>query len=122
MATKTAKQEAIEQINANAHEAMQPINQMAQLRDSKARRMAEKKVTTYLSPMYRPYLGNVADITINGVTIFFPVDGNSYEVPSSFADEIARRRMAIDAMLTKQNRMADVANNSERSPGELKLF
>ena len=122
MAAKTVQQEAIEQINQNAAEAMRPVNYSAQLRDSRARRLSEKKVSTYLSPMYRPYLGNVADITINGVTIFFPVDGNAYEVPSSFADEIARRRMAIDAMLTKQNRMADVANNHESTPGELKLF
>ena len=114
---QTVKQQAQQQVNKLAHEAMQPINYASQLHESKLRRMAEPKVPMYLSPMYRPYLGNVADITINGVTIFFPVDGNTYEVPRAFADEIAR----IDAMLTKQNKMADVANNYERTPGELKL-
>ena len=118
---QTVKQQAQQQVNKMAHEAMQPTNYASQLHESKLKRMAEPKVPMYLSPMYRPYLGNVADITINGVSIFFPVDGNTYEVPRSVADEIARKRMAIDAMLTKQNRMADVANNYERTPGELKL-
>ena len=75
---QTVKQQAQQQVNKLAHEAMQPINYASQLHESKLRRMAEPKVPMYLSPMYRPYLGNVADITINGVTIFFPVDGNTY--------------------------------------------
>ena len=46
MAAKTVKQEAIEQINQNAAEAMRPVNYSAQLRDSRARRLSEKKVST----------------------------------------------------------------------------
>ena len=83
---QTVKQQAQQQVNKMAHEAMQPTNYASQLHESKLKRMAEPKVPMYLSPMYRPYLGNVADITINGVSIFFPVDGNTYEVPRSFAD------------------------------------
>ena len=43
-------------------------------------------------------------------------------IPQTFADEITARRMAIDAILTKQNRMSDVSSNAEASPGELELF
>jgi hypothetical protein len=82
----------------------------------------EDKVPMYLSPMYKPYFGNVMTVSINGISIFFKVDGSIQQVPQTFADEIASRRLAIDAILNKQHRMADIANNSEKSPGELALF
>lgn len=82
----------------------------------------EDKVAMYLSPMYRPYFGRVMRVSINGVSIYFKVDGSTQLIPTTFADEVTRRRMAIDAMLTKQGRMADVAGNHEASPGELKIF
>lgn len=84
--------------------------------------LKEKLVPVYLSPMYRPYLGKVMNVDINGVSVFVPIDGQTYNVPLTFADEITRRRMAVDAMLTKQDRMADIHNNHEGSPGELKMF
>lgn len=83
---------------------------------------AEDRVPLYLSPMYRPYFGQVMRVMINGVSIYFKVDGSSQMIPQTFADEITRRRMAIDNTLTKQNRMADIANNNETAPGELTLF
>lgn len=82
----------------------------------------ETKVPMYLSPMYRPYFGNVMTVMINGISIYFKVDGSTQMVPKTFADEITSRRMAVDAILTKQNRMSNVANNVESAPGELKLF
>lgn len=82
----------------------------------------ESKVPMYLSPMYRPYFGQVMRVMINGVSIYFKVDGSTQMVPETFADEITRRRMAIDNMLTKQNRMSDVHSNQETAPGELSLF
>lgn len=83
---------------------------------------AEEKVPMYLSPMYRGNFGRVMRVMLNGVSIYFPVDGTTHNIPQSFADEIARRRMAADNMMTKQNRMADISNNAERSPGELNVF
>jgi hypothetical protein len=82
----------------------------------------EPKVPMYLSPMYRPYFGNVMTVSMNGISIFFKVDGSIQQVPQTFADEITARRMAIDAILNKQHRMADIANNVEKTPGELALF
>jgi hypothetical protein len=84
--------------------------------------MQEPSVPLYLSPMYRPYLGNIMQVSLNGILIYFPVDGSTKMVPRSFADEITRRRMAIDAMLTKQHRMTDIKANYEGAPGELSLF
>ena len=82
----------------------------------------EAKVPMYLSPMYQPYFGKVMRVSINGITIFFKVDGKAQLIPKTFADEITSRRMRIDTMLTKQGRMARVTENFEKSPGELKLF
>ena len=83
----------------------------------------EKKVTTYLSPMYRPYFGNVMTVTINGVSIRFPVDGSKQEIPATFADEIERRRRNIDNIEKKQKRMAAVRENEDKgSIGSLSLF
>ena len=83
---------------------------------------AEEKRSIYLSPMYRPYLGNVMPVSINGITIFFPVDGQPHTVPATFADEIDAKRMAIDDIIYKQERMSDVSNNAESRPGELPLI
>ena len=83
---------------------------------------AEERVEVYLSPMYRPYFGNVMCVAINGISIYFPVDGKPYKVPKTFADAICERRMAIDAILNKQDRMANVSANSEQTPGELSIF
>ena len=83
----------------------------------------EKKVTTYLSPMYRPYFGNVMTVTINGVSIRFPVDGSKQEIPATFADEIERRRRNIDNIEKKQKRMAAIKENEDKgSIGALPLF
>lgn len=105
------------------HEARK---QLQQAQDSKSQLvkqyMAEETVPMYLSPMYRPYFGNIMTVSINGIMIAFPVDGSTKQVPRTFADEITRRRMAVDAMLTKQNRMHEVSNNHESAPGELSLF
>ena len=82
----------------------------------------EEKVPMYLSAMYAPYFGKVMKVSINGVYIHFPVDGNTYKVPKTFAAEITARRMAIDAIQAKATRMSDVTKNFERTPGELALF
>lgn len=84
--------------------------------------LAEERVPMYLSPMYQAYFGKVMMVSINGVKIYFKVDGSTQNIPQSFADEITRRRMCVDASLTKQGRMADIASNSETAPGELKVF
>jgi len=82
----------------------------------------EKKVPMYLSPMYAAHFGKVMRVMINGISIFFKVDGKTQNVPKTFADEIDRRRIAVDTMLSKQTRLSEVKNNAERTPGELNLI
>lgn len=83
---------------------------------------SEEKVPMYLSPMYASHFGRVMQVMINGISIFFKVDGSTQMVPQSFADEITARRMAVDAILTKQSKMSDISSNAETSPGEITLF
>ena len=84
--------------------------------------MHEEKVERSLSPLYEPYLGKVIQISINGITIAFPVNGSTHKVPQSFADEIDSRRMAIDASLLKAKSMSNISANKESYPGELQMF
>lgn len=83
---------------------------------------SETKVKVQVSPMYRPYFGNIMPVVLNGISIYVPIDGNVHSVPKSFANEIERRRKAIDTILLKQRRMSEVQSNFESTPGELQLF
>jgi len=82
----------------------------------------EPKVPMYLSPMYRSYFGNVMRVMINGISIYFKVDGSSQNVPQTYADEITSRRMSVDRILTRQRRLSNVSANYESAPGELALL
>lgn len=82
----------------------------------------EEKVPMYLAPLYQPYFGKIMQVMINGVCIAFRVDGSTQMVPQSFADEINERRIKVDAILNKQNKMSNIQNNLESAPGELALF
>ena len=76
----------------------------------------EEKVSIHLSPMYRPYMGNVLTMTVNGITVAVPVDGKSYTVPKTFAEHIDARRIKIDNILKKTDTMANISENFEASP------
>lgn len=83
---------------------------------------AQEKVERSVSPLYEPYLGKVLQISINGITIAFPINGSVHKVPQSFADEIDSRVMAIDATINKAKKMSAYQTNSESYPGELQMF
>ncbi len=82
----------------------------------------EEKVAVHISPMYRPHFGNVLILTVNGITVGVPVDGNAYKIPKTFAEHVSARVAKVDAIIKKTNQMADIKSNFESSPGELELF
>lgn len=84
--------------------------------------MAEEMVEMYVSPTYRRWFGNVMPVTINGITIMFPIDGSTHSIPKTFADEITNRRVLIDKINFATDSMSDVRNNAEQAPGELELI
>lgn len=84
---------------------------------------AEKKVPVTLAPSYANHFGKVMYVTINGISVAVPVNGMTYEIPETFAAEVHRRRLAVDAIERKQKAMADISKNFDgRSPGQLPLF
>lgn len=94
--------------------------------------MAKKELLAYykgeplveraVSPLYEPYLGKVLQISLNGITIAFPIDGSTHKIPQSFADELDSRRIAIDATIRKSKKMSAIQTNAESFPGELAMF
>ena len=99
------------------------VNEGEKERKALARMFKEQdKKSVSISPLYKPYFGNVMTVTINGTSIAIPCDGRSYEVPASFAEEIMIRISNQDDLIQKQRRLGDVQRNFEASPGELQLF
>lgn len=130
-ATTTAPAVNIEKVENNLDRAdVAMIKQNREIAQASARRKEliryyknEPKVITYVSPMYRPYFGNIMTVTINGISIRFPIDGSKQSIPATFADEIERRRRNVDSIEKKQKRMADVRENEDKgSIGSLSLF
>ena len=81
----------------------------------------EPKKAVQISPLYAPYFGANLSITLNGILVVVPVDGQTREIPRSFADEVASRIMAVDTTIKKASKLSDVANNKESYAGELKF-
>lgn len=82
----------------------------------------EPLVEVSISPLYANEFSRNMPVVLNGVRINIPVDGKSYKIPQSFAMEVQHRVALANEKFKRLNRMADVRNNIERSPGELKLF
>lgn len=81
----------------------------------------EPKFSVSLAPFYAPYLGTVARFAVNGISVFVPCNGRIYEIPETFAGEVARKKRAIDDSLRRQKRAGDVSNNGEEYMGQLTL-
>lgn len=85
----------------------------------------EEKVPVKIPPLYKPYFGKVMTISINGISCAIPVDGQTYHVPKTFAEEANVRMFRQDELIQKQAKMSDAVNNKtafESYPGELALF
>jgi hypothetical protein len=80
----------------------------------------EKKVPVQISPFYAPYFSKNQPVSINGISIYVPSDGKTYQVPKPFADVINRRIQRIDALIQKQGAMSSFIE--ERYAGEAELI
>jgi len=83
--------------------------------------MNEDKVTVSISPLYKPYFGRVANISVNGISVYIPVDGRSYRINKTHAAATYEAISKIDAANERKSRMAEVTGNVESSPGQLKF-
>lgn len=86
----------------------------------------EKKVPVSVAPQYAAEFSNNMRVTINGISIFIPIDGKMYMVPESFAAEIQRRVYKVNQKLNRFKRKGNGLSNDviieEKSIGEIKLF
>jgi hypothetical protein len=82
----------------------------------------EPKRSVMIAPMYAPYFGKVMHIMINGISIAVPCDGQPYNIPKTFAEEVYRRLRAVNEAELKSKRFANVSANVEKAPGELALY
>lgn len=84
----------------------------------------EPKVSVSVAPQYAAEFSNNMRVTINGISIFIPIDGREYLVPQSFADEIKRRVHKVNQKLNRFKRKGNASNVvlfEEKSIGEIKL-
>lgn len=81
----------------------------------------EEKVPVTISPFYAPYLGRVVRVSVNGIIVDIPADGQTYMINKTHADHIISKIKRIDAMIARQKRAGDISNNFEHAPGELHL-
>lgn len=81
----------------------------------------EKKVTVVGAPMYRAYFGNNMPISINGILVSVPLNGQRYNIPESYACIFNARINSVNEEIEMQKQRSNVANNSESFPGELDL-
>lgn len=82
----------------------------------------EPKVPVRIAPSYSKYFGRVMRVAINGISIAVRCDGNTVELPESFAAEVLRRMSEMDRYDLRCEKMSKVERNFESSPGQLNFF
>lgn len=86
---------------------------------------SEKKVPVSVAPQYAAEFSNNMRVTINGISIFVPINGKTYMVPETFAAEVQRRVAKVNVKLNrfkKKNGMTNDVIIEEKSIGEIKLY
>jgi hypothetical protein len=82
----------------------------------------EETIPVNISPMYAKYFGKVMTVSIQGITVAIPCDGKTRRYNKTHAIEALSRVRKIDASITRKERMKNIANNIESTPGELKFY
>lgn len=118
-AAKTVSKATVDTVEANA---ARHYNELEAKRKSLVNIYRnEEKFPVTVSPFYAPYLGKVVRVSVNGIIVDIPADGQTYKINKTHADHIISKIKRIDAMIARQKRAGDVSNNFEHAPGELHL-
>ena len=75
----------------------------------------EPKVPVRVAPAYAKYFGRVMRVALNGIIIAVKCDGNTVELPESFAAEVMRRMSEMDKSELRRQKI-------ESSPGQINFF
>ena len=79
--------------------------------------LAQKKVVVQGSPLYAPHFGRTMTISLNGIAVCVPLDGQQYEIPESFAAIFQERISRVDEQDRVRKAMSEVQSNSEPYAG-----
>jgi hypothetical protein len=83
---------------------------------------AEEKVPVRVAPSYARYFGRVMRVSINGISVAVKCDGQTVNLPASYAAEVLRRMSEMDKYELRLSKMSNVTKNFEASPGQLNFF
>ena len=85
----------------------------------------EPKVPVSVAPQYAAEFSNNMRVTINGISVFVPINGKTYMLPETFAAEVQRRVYKVNQKLNRFKKKNGVSNDviiEEKSIGEIKLY
>lgn len=117
--TSVSAKATVDTVEANAARAYNALE--AKRKSLVTQYRSEEKRPVTISPFYAPYLGRVVRVSVNGIVVDIPADGQTYKINKTHADHIIAKIKRIDAMIARQKRAGDVSNNFEHAPGELHL-
>ena len=117
--TAVSAKATVETVEANAARAYDAVEAKRKSLVTHYRNEDKRPVT--ISPFYAPYLGRVVRVSVNGIIVDIPADGQTYKINKTHADHVIAKIKRIDAMIARQKRAGDVSNNFEHAPGELHL-
>lgn len=117
--TSVSAKATVDTVEANAARAYNALE--AKRKSLVTQYRGEEKRPVTVSPFYAPYLGRVVRVSVNGIVVDIPADGQTYKINKTHADHIIAKIKRIDAMIARQKRAGDVSNNFEHAPGELHL-
>ena len=117
--TAVSAKATVDTVEANAARAYNALEAKRKSLVTQYRNEDKRPVT--ISPFYAPYLGRVVRVSVNGIIVDIPADGQTYKINKTHADHIIAKIKRIDAMIARQKRAGDVSKNFEQAPGELHL-
>lgn len=81
----------------------------------------EEKILVSISPSYRPHLGKTAHASLNGISVYVPVDGRPYRVNKSHAALILSSIRKYDDQMLRGEKLGKINQNVEQRPGDIKF-
>jgi hypothetical protein len=81
----------------------------------------QEKVVVTVSPFYAPFLGSNVMISLQGISVYVPANGQPYKIPRSHAGLLMQSIAQIDAHQLRLNKMSNVQQNFEPSIGAMKI-
>lgn len=121
--TASINVEGVQAPTNNINKLQAQNNQMVQTLDARRRELqkyynTEERVIVMGSPAYQKFFGRTMAISINGVAIFVPLDGQQYKIPKTYAEVFMTRLADVDETIRLRKSLANIQQNNEAYAGE----